>query len=141
MVATLPPIDPLNPKPGDTRILDGGGVEIYRLVEGWVTGSRKSVRRDVNNPRRAEDRVAPARASDGAVEISVGDLLRASMQAHLKAKPRTNKEQRPQDWYASLLEAATFRKEALRRDPDQKDPEWSLNHDDFMAFYRDMGAL
>ena len=74
---------------------------------------------------------------------SVGDLLKASLEAHLRAKPTRPKELRDMgkartEWQ----EALRLRLEALAADPGRTDPAWKEqpDHETLMAFYRDKGV-
>lgn len=74
------------------------------------------------------------------MELTVPQLLSASLAAHRRAMPTGPKQPRPANWLASLTEAQVLRLQALQADPKRSDPAWGTSeHEQFMAFYKDKG--
>lgn len=84
---------------------------------------------------------------------SVGDLLKASLAAHLRAKnftgwkqgqqhPGPDQQRNPAKAMPEWQEALRLRLEALAADPGRTDPAWKEqpDHETLMAFYRDKGV-
>lgn len=79
------------------------------------------------------------RCLDGGGEVTVRDLLTASLMAHNAAKPK-GRQPRPTGWRELIQEASRLRQEALSIDPDRRDIAWSDfgDHGRMSAFYSDV---
>lgn len=109
-----------------------------------------SIGRGPKRPVKKPSKALPEPHPRDLPKESIGELLAASMRAHLAAKDARRGRDAARA-VASLLEAYTLRLKASDADPNRKDPAWEDDqtfspmgretHDDMMRFYREKLGL